>query len=102
VCDPVPVLVVAIDIASPRLLSSVPRSQIAVTSCPAIGYVEPLSSRLAPPLHWRPQIDAGTRYIVPVRAIQSAAHLVPPQPIADNKRWYPNNTVDLETYNFVY
>jgi hypothetical protein len=49
-----------------------------------------------------PQTGAGTRYIVPVRAIQSAAHLVPLEPIADNKRWYLNNTVDLETFNLVY
>jgi hypothetical protein len=52
VCDPVPVLVVAIGIAPPRLLSSVPRSPIAVTPCPAIGYLEPLSSCLAPPLQY--------------------------------------------------
>jgi hypothetical protein len=49
---------------------------------------------------WTPQTGAGTRYIVPVPAIQSAAHLVPLEPIADNKRWYLKNTVDLETFNF--
>jgi hypothetical protein len=51
---------------------------------------------------WTPQTGAGTRYYVPVRAIQSAAHLVPLEPITDNKRRYLNNTVDLETFNLVY
>jgi hypothetical protein len=50
VCDPVLLLVVAIGIASPRLLPPAPRSLIPVTFCSAIGYLEPLSSRLAPPL----------------------------------------------------
>jgi hypothetical protein len=50
VCDLVPVLVVAIGIAYPCLPSSVPRLPTPVTLCLAIGYFEPLSSRLAPPL----------------------------------------------------
>jgi hypothetical protein len=53
VCDPVLLLIVAIGIASPRLLPSVPRSLTPVTSRLAIGYLEPLSSRLAPPLQLR-------------------------------------------------
>jgi DNA-directed RNA polymerase subunit N (RpoN/RPB10)/oligoribonuclease (3'-5' exoribonuclease) len=50
----------------------------------------------------RPQTGAGARYIVPVRAIQGAAHLIPIEPGGGNSRWFLNNTVDLEIFNLIY
>jgi hypothetical protein len=49
-----------------------------------------------------PPTGIGSRYIVPVRAIQGAAHLVPIEPGCRNTRWYLNNTVDLEIFNSIY
>jgi hypothetical protein len=49
-----------------------------------------------------PPTGIGSRYIVPVRAIQRAAHLVPIEPGCWNTRWYLNNTVDLEIFNLIY
>jgi hypothetical protein len=52
----------------------------------------------------RPQTGAGTRYIVPVRAIQGAVHLIPVKEKdgCEDKRWFLNNTVDLEIFNIIY
>jgi hypothetical protein len=49
-----------------------------------------------------PHTGIGSRYIVPVKAIQGAAHLVPIEPGCGNTRWYLNNTVDLEIFNLIY
>jgi hypothetical protein len=52
----------------------------------------------------RPQTGAGARYIVPVRAIQGAAHLIPikEKDGCGDKSWFLNNTVDLEIFNLIY
>jgi Plavaka transposase len=50
----------------------------------------------------QPQTGIGSRYIVPVSAIQSAAHLIPLEPSSKNTRWYLNNTIDLSTFNLLY
>jgi hypothetical protein len=50
----------------------------------------------------RPQTGTGAMYIVPVRAIQGAAHLIPIEPGVGNSRWFLNNTVDLEIFNLIY
>jgi hypothetical protein len=44
-----------------------------------------------------PQTGAGARFIVPVRAIQGAAHLIPikEKDGCGDKRWFLNNTVGV-------
>ena len=49
-----------------------------------------------------PQTGVGSTYIVPVKAIQAAAHLIPLDPSQDNRRWYLSNTVDLNMFNLLY
>ena len=49
-----------------------------------------------------PLTGVGATYIVPLRAIQCAAHLIPLDPSAANRRWYLSNTVDLEAFNLLY
>ena len=52
----------------------------------------------------KPSMAAGARYIVPVTAIQSGAHLIPIPNTRDNapRRWYLSNTVDLHVFNLLY
>jgi hypothetical protein len=50
----------------------------------------------------RPQTGVVARYIVPVRAIQGATHLIPIKPGSGNSCWFLNNTVDLEIFNSIY
>jgi hypothetical protein len=54
--------------------------------------------------HRKPNMGAGARYIVPVTAIQSGAHLIPIPNTGDYapQRWYLSNTVDLQAFNLLY
>jgi len=50
----------------------------------------------------QPLFRAGTRYLVPITAIQGAAHLIPIDPVKDSHRWYLNNTIDLTAFNLLW
>lgn len=49
----------------------------------------------------RPHTGVGTRYIVPLRAIERAAHLCPLANDVDNNRWFINSTIDLNAFNLL-
>ena len=43
-----------------------------------------------------------TEIVVSIKRIIGMAHLVPETAGTDNKRWYVNNRIDLETFNRIY
>ena len=43
-----------------------------------------------------------TEIVVGIKRIMGMAHLVPETAERDNKRWYVNNRIDLETFNRIY
>ena len=43
-----------------------------------------------------------TETIVSIKRIMGMAHLVPETAERDNKRWYVNSRIDLETFNRIY
>ena len=43
-----------------------------------------------------------TKIVVGIKRIMGMAHLVPDTAERDNKRWYVNNRIDLETFNRIY
>jgi hypothetical protein len=43
-----------------------------------------------------------TEIVVGIKRIMGMAHLVPETAEIDNKRWYVNNRIDLETFNRIY
>ena len=43
-----------------------------------------------------------TEIVVGIKRIIRMAHLVPETTERDNKRWYVNNRIDLETFNRIY
>ncbi len=49
----------------------------------------------------RPHFAVGTTYVVPLKAIERAAHLCPYSAEADNTRWFLNNTIDLNAFNLL-
>jgi hypothetical protein len=50
----------------------------------------------------RPNFCVGSRYIVPLRLIERAAHLIPYDIADHNNKWFVNNTIDLNTFNLYY
>ena len=46
--------------------------------------------------------STASTMIVNIKRILGMAHLVPESAARDNKRWYVNNRIDLETFNRVY
>jgi hypothetical protein len=50
----------------------------------------------------RPNFCVGSRYIVPLRLIERAAHLIPYDIAEDNNKWFVNNTIDLNAFNLFY
>ena len=49
----------------------------------------------------RPQCGVGTSCIVPLKAIERAAHLCPFSDDPQNKRWFLNSTIDLNAFNLL-
>ena len=49
----------------------------------------------------RPHTGIGTRFIVPLRAIERAAHLSPFSDDVNNDRWFINSTIDLNAFNLL-
>jgi len=43
-----------------------------------------------------------TKIVVDIKRIMRMAHLVPEIAEVNNKRWYVNNRIDLETFNSIY
>jgi hypothetical protein len=50
----------------------------------------------------RPNFCVGSRYVVPLRLIERAAHLIPYDIADDNNKWFVNNTIDLNAFNLFY
>ena len=46
--------------------------------------------------------STASTMIVNIKRILGMRHLVPESAARDNKRWYVNNRIDLETFNRVY
>jgi hypothetical protein len=46
--------------------------------------------------------NGTTELVVGIKRIMGMAHLVPETAGRDNKRWYVNNRIDLETFNRIY
>jgi hypothetical protein len=46
--------------------------------------------------------SVASTMVVNIKRILGMAHLVPESVARDNKRWYVNNRIDLETFNRVY
>ena len=46
--------------------------------------------------------NKATEIVVGIKRIMGMAHLVPETAETDNKRWYVNNWIDLETFNRIY
>jgi hypothetical protein len=49
----------------------------------------------------RPHFAVGATYVVPLKAIERAAHLCPYSADADNDRWFLNSTIDLNAFNLL-
>jgi hypothetical protein len=52
--------------------------------------------------HRKPLFGLRTTYIVRIRAIQGAVHLLPLTPQPDSLRWYLSNTIDLNVFILFY
>jgi len=50
----------------------------------------------------KPPFGIGTSYLVPIRVIEGAVHLVPVTPQPDSSRWYLSNMIDLNALNLIY
>jgi hypothetical protein len=50
----------------------------------------------------KPLFGVGTTYIVPIRTIQGAVHLLLLTPQPDRSQWYLSNMIDLNAFNLLY
>ena len=49
----------------------------------------------------RPHTGVGASYVVPLRAVERAAHLCPFSNDVGNRRWFLNSTIDLNAFNLL-
>ena len=49
----------------------------------------------------RPHTGVGASYVVPLRAVERAAHLCPFSNDIGNRRWFLNSTINLNAFNLL-